>query len=109
MSSGAALPSRFNFARHLMDINRARADKDAYVDDAGAITYGMLDEGLRKVAGGLLGLGLRREERVLLCLHDTIDFPLALLGALYAGVVPVCRRKCRMRCAWSYQPRSAAT
>jgi len=90
MGSGAALPSRFNFARHLMDVNRGRAQKDAYVDDAGAITYGMLDEGARRVASALVGLGLRREERVLVCLHDTIDFPLTFLGALYAGVVPVC-------------------
>ena len=37
----------------------------------------------------MLALGLRREERVLLCLQDTVDFPVAFLGALYAGVVPV--------------------
>ena len=90
MGSGAALPSRFNFARHLIDVNRARAHKHAYLDDAGGITYGMLDEGVREVASALLALGLHREERVLLCLHDTIDFPLAFLGSLYAGVVPVC-------------------
>jgi len=90
MGSGTALPSRFNFARHLMEINGDRPHKDAYLDDAGAITYGMLDDGVRRVASALLGLGLHREERVLVCLHDTIDFPLVFLGALYAGVVPVC-------------------
>ena len=34
-------------------------------------------------------LGVRREERVLLLMHDTNDWPVAFLGALYAGVVPV--------------------
>ena len=37
----------------------------------------------------LTGLGLAREERVLLCLLDTIDFPSAFLGAIKAGIVPV--------------------
>jgi benzoate-CoA ligase len=32
---------------------------------------------------------VRREERVLLLMHDTSDWPVAFLGALYAGVVPV--------------------
>ena len=90
MGHGAALPSRFNFARHLLDINRHRAGKDAYVDDTASITYGEVDDGARRVAAALHSMGLRREERVLVCLHDTIDFPLLFLGALYAGVVPVC-------------------
>jgi benzoate-CoA ligase len=29
------------------------------------------------------------EQRVLVCLHDTIDFPTAFLGAIKAGIVPV--------------------
>src|SRR5262249_54009906 len=29
------------------------------------------------------------EQRILLCLHDGIDFPIAFLGAIKAGVVPV--------------------
>ena len=33
--------------------------------------------------------GIRREERILICLLDTIDWPTAFLGALKAGVVPV--------------------
>ena len=34
-------------------------------------------------------LGIQPEQRILLCLHDTIDFPTAFLGAIKAGVVPV--------------------
>ena len=37
----------------------------------------------------LRSLGLRREERILLCLLDTIDWPTAFLGALKAGVVAI--------------------
>ena len=83
-------PARFNFAQHLADRNRERAGKVAYVDDAGSLTYGELTQRVQRAAFGLLALGLRREERVLVCLHDTIDFPVAFLGALQAGIVPVC-------------------
>jgi benzoate-CoA ligase len=90
MAPGAALPTRFNFTHHILETNRVRAHKDAYVDDTASITYGALDEGVRKVAAALAAIGLRREDRVFVCLHDTIDFPLTFLGALHAGVVPVC-------------------
>ena len=38
---------------------------------------------------GLLDAGIRREERVLLLMHDCNDWPVAFLGAMYAGIVPV--------------------
>ncbi len=82
-------PERFNFARSLLARNAARAAKPAYIDDGGVLTYGELDARVRSAAAALGALGLRREERVLLCLHDTVDFPVAFLGALYAGIVPV--------------------
>src|SRR5207249_10049517 len=44
---------------------------------------------VNRFANVLIGLGLRREERVLLCLHDTIDFPTAFLGSIKAGIVPI--------------------
>jgi len=82
-------PDRFNFAQHLLEASEARAGKVAYIDDAGRLTYGELAERLRRFAAGLRALGLRREERVLLLMHDTSDWPIAFLGSLYAGVVPV--------------------
>jgi benzoate-CoA ligase len=44
---------------------------------------------VRRFAAALRALGLRREERVLLLMRDTIDWPVVFLGCLYAGVVPV--------------------
>ena len=83
------LTERFNFAHSLLERNAARGAKAAYIDDAGTLSYGDLDHRVRAAAAAYLALGLRREERVMLCLHDTIDFPVAFLGALYAGIVPV--------------------
>jgi benzoate-CoA ligase len=82
-------PETLNFAEHLFATNRGRAGKVAYVDDRGALSYRDLEDRSRRFAAALLGLGIRREERVLLLMLDCNEWPVAFLGALYAGVVPV--------------------
>jgi benzoate-CoA ligase len=82
-------PTEFNFAQHLIATNAARPDKTALIDDAGKTTYGELTEQVRRFAGGLKALGLKREERVLLLMQDSSDWVVAFLGSLYAGIVPV--------------------
>lgn len=84
-----SLPARFNFAEHLFALNRGRAAKAAYVDDRGVLSYGELEDRARRLAAALAAAGVRREERVLLLMHDTQDWPVCFLGSLYAGVVPV--------------------
>ena len=82
-------PEPLNVAEHLFATNRRRAGKVAYVDDRGALAYGDLEDRSRRFAAALVGLGIRREERVLLVMLDCNEWPVAFLGALYAGVVPV--------------------
>jgi benzoate-CoA ligase len=82
-------PQELNFASHLAALNAARADKTAYIDDFGALRYGELADRTARFGGLLKQLGLRREERLLLLMHDTADWPVAFLGALHAGIVPV--------------------
>lgn len=89
MSTPAALPDRFNFADHLLTQNASRPGKVAFLDDHGSLTYGQLDERVRRLASGLRSLFLRREERVLVLMHDCNDWPVAFLGSMYAGLVPV--------------------
>jgi benzoate-CoA ligase len=85
----ASPPDRFNAAAHLLKINAQRGDKLAYIDDTQRLRFAELDDRVRRCAAGLLALGLRREERVLVLMQDSVDFPVAFLGALYAGIVPV--------------------
>jgi benzoate-CoA ligase len=85
----AALPEQFNFASYLLQTNAARASKAAFIDDHGTLSYGQLEDRVRRVAAGLRALGIRREERVLLLMHDCCDWPVSFLGAMYAGLVPV--------------------
>ena len=84
-----APPEMFNFARHLIEANAKRADKVAFIDDAGALTYGGLEERARRFAAALKAAGVKREERVMLLMHDSADWPVAFLGAMLAGVLPV--------------------
>jgi benzoate-CoA ligase len=79
----------FNFAQYLLELNAGRADKAAFVDDLGTLSYGHLAQRVGRMAAGLRALGLKREERVLLLMHDCVDWPVAFLGAMYAGLVPV--------------------
>ena len=85
----AAPPEQFNFAQFLLERNDDRADRPAFIDDTGILTYSDLSQRVRSMATGLRSLGLKREERVLLLMHDCNDWPVSFLGAMYAGLVPV--------------------
>ena len=84
----AAPGESFNFAQHLLACNTQRIAKAAFIDDLGTLSFGQLDERVRRVAACLRSLGIKREERVLL-MQDGNDWPVSLLGAIYAGIVPV--------------------
>jgi benzoate-CoA ligase len=85
------IPDRFNAAYDLLERNlrAGRADKLAYIDDAGKYTYRDLAARVNRFAACLHGFGMHMEQRLLLCLKDGIDFPTAFLGAIKAGIVPV--------------------
>ncbi len=83
------LPVRFNFARHILSLNAGRKQHLAYRDDHHDLSYGELDERVRRFAAGLQHQGIQPEQRILLVMQDSIDLPVAFLGALFAGVVPV--------------------
>ncbi|HEY2402195.1 MAG TPA: benzoate-CoA ligase family protein [Steroidobacteraceae bacterium] len=86
-----SIPRDYNAAYDLLESNRraGRDSKVAYIDDHGTCTYGELTERVKQFAHALQRLGLEPEQRVLLCLQDTVDFPLAFLGCIWAGVIPV--------------------
>ncbi len=85
----AELPQRFNFAHHILTLNHGRKNKLAFRDDHREMSYGELDLKVRQFAAGLLEHGVQAEQRILLVMHDSIDMPVAFLGALFAGVIPV--------------------
>lgn len=85
------IPRDYNAAVDLIERNlrAGRGAKLAYIDDAGSYTYDELARRVDRFAVALRQLGVQMEQRVLLCLLDTIDFPVAFLGCIKAGVVPI--------------------
>jgi benzoate-CoA ligase len=81
----------YNAAADLIERNlvSGRGAKTAFIDDQGRYSYAELAARVSRFAGLVRRLGIQPEQRILLCLHDTIDFPTAFLGAIKAGVVPV--------------------
>lgn len=85
------VPRDYNAAHDLIERNlrAGRAAKAAFYDDRGSITYAQLAERVNRFGSRLLAMGLRMEERVLIAMHDTADWPVAFLGAIRAGIIPV--------------------
>jgi benzoate-CoA ligase len=85
------IPRDYNAAEDLIGRNLAagRSDKTAYLDDSGSTSYGELARRVNRFASALGALGVDMEQRVMLAMLDTVDWPTAFLGAIRAGVVPV--------------------
>jgi benzoate-CoA ligase len=85
------VPRDYNAAVDLIGRNLAagRGDKAAFIDDRGSYTYNELSDRVDRAANALRALGVQPEQRVLLCLLDSIDFPTLFLGCIKAGIVPV--------------------
>ena len=87
-----AISNFYNAAADLLQRNLQgdRREKLAYIDDQGSYSFVELADRAGRFAHSLKRLGIAQEQRILLALHDSIDFPAAFLGAIQAGVVPVC-------------------
>jgi benzoate-CoA ligase len=85
------IPRDYNAAQDLVERNlrAGRGGKVAFHDERGSVTYAQLAERVNRFGSGLLAMGLRAEDRVLLAMHDTTDWPVAFLGAIRAGIIPV--------------------
>jgi len=84
-------PRDYNFAADVLKANldAGRANKPAFIDARGVTTYAQLATRVARFATALRRLGIRREERVLMALTDTVDWPTAFLGCLKAGIIAV--------------------
>ncbi len=86
-------PSPFNMAAHVLGRAGALGDKPAlsvlYSDRADHWRFAQIEQAVRGIGTGFLALGLRPGDKVLLRLGNTPEFPLAYLGALAVGCIPV--------------------
>lgn len=85
------IPRRHNAAYQFVDrhVVEGRGSNTAFVHDRGRTTYGELAELVAQAGHALRVCGVGQEQRVALCLKDTIDFPAVFWGAIKIGAVPV--------------------
>ncbi|HEY7666483.1 MAG TPA: AMP-binding protein, partial [Xanthobacteraceae bacterium] len=81
----------YNAVSDFVDANVARGlgDKVAFVDSERSLTYAQLQARSCQLASALPAFGVNAENRVVLLLHDTVDYPVAFWGAVRAGVIPI--------------------
>jgi benzoate-CoA ligase family protein len=90
MSTTTAQPDRYN-ASAILDDNLAagRADKVAIHMGDEQYTYRHVAELANRTGNALRELGVEHENRVLMLLLDTPQFPAAFFGAIKIGAVPI--------------------
>jgi len=87
---GFVLPERYNASRILFDnLAKGFGDRPALIGPAGQRSYAELCAEAGRWGNGLLSLGLKRGDRVLLFLDDRPAYPAAFFGAVRAGFVPL--------------------
>ena len=86
-------PNPFNMAAYVLGRADVMPDKVAVavVSDTHVerMSYGQLVSAVRGTGAGLLQAGCVPGDKILLRLGNTIDFPIAYLGALGVGLVPI--------------------
>ena len=89
----APCPSDFNMAEYVLAHADITPEKVALsvLSNSGArrISYAQLKSDVLGVAQGLLDAGVEADDRVLMRLGNTVDFPITYLAAIAIGAVPV--------------------
>ncbi len=89
----APCPAPFNLAAHVLARGAQMPDRIALavlgLSGAERWSYARLIGAVRGTGAGLLKAGLKPRDRVLLRLGNTVDFPIAYLGAISVGLLPV--------------------
>lgn len=86
-------PDPFNLAAYVLAAAERTPDRIALqivgLSGAERWSYAALAGAVRGIGTGLLAAGLNPGDRVLLRLGNTVDFPLAFLGCIAVGLVPI--------------------
>ena len=85
------VPRDFNVASFFVDrpVAEGRGGRTAFLYEDTALTYAGLQELVNRTGNALRGLGVEREQRVLLLLLDSPEFLGAFWGAIKIGAIPV--------------------
>ncbi|GBG40026.1 benzoate--CoA ligase [Mycobacterium montefiorense] len=81
----------FNATDYLVDrhLREGRGTRTAVVSSTRTLNYQDLALEVHRVAGGLQKLGVRREDRVMLCMVDDVELLTGILATMYLGAIAI--------------------
>lgn len=79
-----------NFAQHLFQVNAVRPTALALVDEQQHLTFSQLESRVKAFASELKKSNFDPQSRVVLYFDDCVEWPVAFLAAIAAGLNPVC-------------------
>ncbi len=84
-------PEFFNATDYLVErhVRDGRGERTAVLAPSGTYSYAELASEVRRVAAGLAALGVRPEERVLMCMTDEIELFTTILATMRLGAIAV--------------------
>jgi acyl-coenzyme A synthetase/AMP-(fatty) acid ligase len=89
----APCPTPFNMAAHVLRHGHVTPDKTALellgTDGSECWSYARLTQAILGTGTGLLRAGYRPGDRLLMRLGNDVEFPIAYLGAIAVGLIPV--------------------
>ena len=85
------VPQNYNAATEFIDRNIAlgRHDKIAVVDEQGEFSYAHLSKMVNQVGNAFTHLNINRNDRVLMAMLDTVEFPAVFWGCIKSGIIPI--------------------
>jgi benzoate-CoA ligase family protein len=90
-ASTTTTPTTFNATDYLVDrhLRAGGGARTAVIAPERTLSYADLSQEVHRVAAGLHELGVRPEERVLMCMADDVELFIAILATMYLGSVAV--------------------
>jgi len=87
----ANINNNYNAAYDLIKRNIDKNPKKvAFIDNNYQITYLELFQKIKTFAYSIKEKKLKTGDRIIICMSDTISYPIAFLGLIWAGLIPIC-------------------
>ena len=82
---------KYNAAYDLLKRNIDKnPEKIAFIGNDNSITYKELFDKIKAFSYSIKKQQIKENDRIILCMHDSIEYPIVFLGLIWAGIVPIC-------------------
>ena len=82
---------KYNAAYDLLKRNIDKnPEKIAFIDNDNSITYKELFDKIKAFSYSIKKHQIKENDRIILCMHDSIEYPIVFLGLIWAGIIPIC-------------------